>query len=173
MLKFVEWVVALLPKPLQNLYHKYENVWLYIYFGALATLMSLATQYLAAFALTKWGYNVNDGIPNVICTTFSWVLTVTFAFFTNKTYVFKSKTSTKAEFWKQFGAFYSARLVTYFMEIGIMLLFATVLRWNYYLVKFGAQFLILIGNYVFSKLVVFKKDKALPTEEQSAAKERA
>ncbi len=109
--------------------------------------------------MTNWGYNINDPVPNTICTTFSWIIAVTFAFFTNKTYVFKSKSSTKAEFLKQAGAFYGARVVTYFLELGIMLLFASWLLWNYYLVKFGAQFLILLGNYIFSKLVVFRKPK--------------
>ncbi|MBE6854940.1 MAG: GtrA family protein [Ruminococcus sp.] len=169
LMKLVDWFVSICPKKLQDIYYKYENVWLYLYFGALATFMSLATQYLAAFVLTKWGYNVNDGIPNVICTTFSWVITVSFAFYTNKTYVFKSKSETRKDFMREFIAFYGARLATYFMEIGIMLLFATLLRWNYYLVKFGAQFLILIGNYIFSKLVVFRKPKK--KAESAAAEE--
>lgn len=150
-------LVGILPKRLQDLYYKYEDACLYIFFGALTTLVSLGTQYLAAFLITRQGYDVQDGIPNVICTTFSWICAVTFAFFTNKKYVFKSETDTKSGFWKQFFAFYGARGVSYFLEIGIMLLFATVLRLNYYLVKFGAQFLILAINYVFSKLVVFKK----------------
>ncbi len=168
MLKFFEWFISILPKPLQRLYHKYEDICLYVYFGALTTFLSIASQYLAAFAMTKWGYDINDSFPNIICTTFSWIIAVTFAFFTNKTYVFKSKSSTKAEFLKQAGSFYGARVVTYFLEIGIMLLFATLLRWNYYLVKFGAQFLILLANYVFSKLVVFRK----PTEETGSPAEK-
>ena len=159
MLKIFEWFISILPKPIRRLYHKYEDICLYIYFGALTTFLSLASQYLAAFAMTNWGYNINDPVPNTICTTFSWIIAVTFAFFTNKTYVFKSKSSTKAEFLKQAGAFYGARVVTYFLELGIMLLFASWLLWNYYLVKFGAQFLILLGNYIFSKLVVFRKPK--------------
>ena len=168
MLKFFEWFISILPKPLQRLYHKYEDICLYVYFGALTTFLSIISQYSASFAMTKCGYDIKDFVPNALCTTFSWIVAVTFAFFTNKTYVFKSKSSTKAEFLKQAGSFYGARVVTYFLELGIMLLFVSILDWNPYLVKFFAQFLILLANYVFSKLVVFRK----PTEETGSPAEK-
>ena len=93
------------------------------------------------------------------------IFAVTFAFFTNKKYVFKSKTHTKSAFWKECSMFYGARLVTYFLELAIMELgnhfFATVngeiVTWRTVLVKIAAQIVILVINYIFSKLVIFKK----------------
>ena len=79
--------------------------------------------------------------------------------------VFKSETHTRAAFWREFYMFYGARLVTYFLEIAIMELgnhfFATVngeiVTWRSLLVKILAQVVILVLNYIFSKLVIFKK----------------
>ena len=81
-----------MPKPLQELYHKYEDIILYVFYGGLTTVISFASQFLATAILG--GGEVQDAIS----TAFSWICSVTFAFFTNKKYVFKSVTNTKRLF---------------------------------------------------------------------------
>lgn len=82
---------------------------------------------------------------------------MTFAFFTNKKYVFQSKTRTKKAFWTEFFSFYAARGASFFLDWGISVLGISILGWNKYLVTIAAQVIILLVNYAFSKLFVFKK----------------
>ena len=161
--KMIAWIIGHLPKPLQKLWYAHESVWMYILVGGLTTLVSLIFQMLptALFNAVHMANGLNTGLS----TTISWIFAVTFAFFTNKKYVFKSETHTRAAFWREFYMFYGARLVTYFLELAIMELgnhfFATVhgeiITWRSLLVKIAAQIVILILNYIFSKLVIFKK----------------
>lgn len=161
--RFILWVANHLPGPLRKLYFRYEDLILYLIFGGLTTVVSFITQFVPAFFLGT------GAAATIFCTTFSWICAVTFAFFTNKKYVFKSKTSTRHAFWMEFFSFYGARLVSYFLELGIMLVFATWLGFNYYFVKVCAQVFIVLSNYLFSKLFVFKKREN--PEEKTASKE--
>lgn len=161
--KAIAWIISKLPKPVQKLWYDHESVWMYMIVGGLTTLVSLIFQVLPT-ALFNQLHMVN-WLNTFLSTTISWIFAVTFAFFTNKKYVFRSETHTRSAFWKEFSMFYSARFVTYFLELGIMEFgnhfFATVdgqiVTWRSFLVKIVAQVVVLVINYVFSKLVVFKK----------------
>lgn len=168
--KVIHWIIDHLPKPLQKLWYDHESVWMYILMGGLTTVVSLVFQMLptALFNTMHMANWLNTGLS----TTISWIFAVTFAFFTNKKYVFKSETHTRAAFWREFYMFYGARLVTYFLELAIMELgnhfFATVngeiVTWRSLLVKILAQVVILVLNYIFSKLVIFKKKETAEKE---------
>jgi putative flippase GtrA len=151
MLKLIDRVVALLPKPLQELYHKYEDLMLYLVFGVLTTIVSFGSQFLVALILGTDTYFATS-----VATTFSWICSVTFAFFTNKAYVFKSVTNTRKAFLTEMLSFYGARLLSWFLELAIMNVFATKLGYNYWAVKIAAQIFIMLANYLLSKLVIFK-----------------
>lgn len=151
MLKLIDKVVSILPKPLQELYHQHEDLILYLIFGALTTVVSFLSQGLVVLLLGK-----DTALAVNIATGFSWVCAVTFAFITNKKYVFKSVTTTKDAFWTEVGTFYGARIVSLVLELGIMNIFNVLLGLNYWAVKVCAQVFIVLANYAFSKLVVFK-----------------
>lgn len=161
--KAIAWIIGKLPKPLQKLWYAHESVWMYIFIGGLTTVVSLISQVIPTAIFTSM--HMAGWLNTFLSTTISWILSVTFAFFTNKRYVFKSKTNTMAAFWREFFMFYSARFVTYFLELAIMEFgnhfFATVngtiVTWRSFIVKIIAQIVILTLNYIFSKLVVFKK----------------
>ena len=84
--QLILWVVKHLPKPLQNIYFKYEKGLLYCFYGALTTLVSMITKLVPMYFLGEGKLSVT------FCTVFSWICAVTFAFFTNKKYVFQSET---------------------------------------------------------------------------------
>lgn len=161
--KLIAWVISRMPKSIQKLWYDHESVWMYIIVGGLTTVVSLIFQVLPTALFNQ--LHVAGWLNTFLATTISWIVAVTFAFFTNKKYVFKSGTHTKAAFWREFVMFYSARFVTYFLELAMMELgnhfFATVngkiVTWRSFMVKIAAQVVILILNYLFSKLVVFKK----------------
>jgi putative flippase GtrA len=97
--------------------------------------------------------NINELIANVL----SWIITVMFAFLTNRVWVFQSTTNGVAEFVKQMLVFYSGRVITLVVEEVILLVFITWLGFNSMLIKVIAQVIVILLNYVISKLVVFRK----------------
>ncbi|MCL2054918.1 MAG: GtrA family protein [Oscillospiraceae bacterium] len=142
-----ERIVKILPPPLEKLCRAHEDKLSYVFFGGLTTIVSIASQF-AAYRL---------GAGTAAATTISWVCAVTFAFFTNKIFVFKSKSHGQADWFEQAEKFFGARLTTYFLEIGFMMLTVEVFGFNEHIMKLIAQVFILIGNYFLSKFVIFKK----------------
>ncbi len=135
----------------EGFYKKNKSVLLYLFFGALTTFVSILSFVLAGTILK---FNVH------VANTISWILAVTFAFFTNRKWVFDGKTHSKSQFFKQAGNFYAGRLFTYFVEELILIVFVNFLKLNQDIVKIVAQFVILTLNYIISKFIVFrKKDK--------------
>ena len=135
---------------------KNSEVILYLVFGGLTTAVSILSFWLFI------SLNINELIANI----FSWILAVTFAFFTNKKLVFKNKTNSPISFWKQFSLFYLSRLFTLAVEELIIAIFITILNLNSMAVKITAQVLIIILNYLISKIFIFKQNKSNPIEEQ-------
>lgn len=129
-------------------YKKYKELLLYLFFGGLSFIVSIAT-----YALFNVGMNINELIANVL----SWIITVMFAFLTNRVWVFQSTTNGVAEFVKQMLVFYSGRVITLVVEEVILLVFIIWLGFNSMLIKVIAQVIVILLNYVISKLVVFRK----------------
>ncbi len=150
--KFIKLCVSVLPKPLQNIYYKYEEKWLYLVFGGLTTLIAVVTK-LMLFRIVP-GEPFWETTAGVV---FSWICAVTFAFFTNKKYVFKNETKTRQEFGRVFLSFYGARLATLAMEWVIFLVCCDWLHVSRTLITFLSQIFIFVANYILSKLFVFRK----------------
>lgn len=153
----LQFALKLCPKPLRALWDKYESVWRYCYYGAWTTLLSIVTKLLGKWLFELAGYSVQDQmIPNGINTTVSWIICATFAFIVNKKYVFRSESTERSVLLREICTFYGARIATFFLELAIMEL-PTIFGWNYTVMTILSQFIILALNYVFSKLVVFRK----------------
>lgn len=80
-----------------------------------------------------------------------------FAFFTNRIWVFQSKTYSKKGFTIQMVNFLGGRIVTLIIEEAIILIFITCLEFPSVPVKIAAQIIVIILNYIISKLWVFRK----------------
>ena len=145
--KIISKILAAFPKTVQDFYSRHESALLYIIVGGMTTAVSVIAQYVPAYM----------GLPTEANTTISWICAVTFAFFANKVWVFKNRENTGKDWISQAAAFYGAREVTYFMELGFMSLTVRVLRQNEYVMKLIAQVFILVINYLFSKLFIFRK----------------
>lgn len=150
--KFIKLCVSVLPKPLQDIYYKYEEKWLYLVFGGLTTFIAVVTK-LMLFRIVP-GEPFWETTAGVV---FSWICAVTFAFFTNKKYVFKNETKTRQEFGRVFLSFYGARLATLAMEWVIFLVCCDWLHVSRTLITFLSQIFIFVANYILSKLFVFRK----------------
>ena len=141
-------------KKIKELYIKYKEIINYLIFGVLTTLVNLITKYILLFTIL----NPTNGFQLQIAIIISWIAGVLFAYFTNRKFVFESKNQNKL---KEFISFVVARIATLLLEMFIMWFFVTLLKLNsdLYVVIFTlvAQVAVVIGNYIFSKLFVFKK----------------
>lgn len=138
---------------LEKLYDKYEEIIMYVFIGALTTLVSMLTKLLGFAVIADEG----QWWRNTAVVTFSWIVSVTFAFFTNKSFVFSAKTETKAEFAKVFVSFYSARIATWVMEILMFYICCDLLGISEFIITIISQFVIFVANYLLSKLIFRKK----------------
>lgn len=141
-------------KKIKELYIKYKEIINYLIFGVLTTIVNLITKYILLFTIL----NPTNGFQLQIAIIISWIAGVLFAYFTNRKFVFESKNENKL---KEFISFVVARIATLLLEMFIMWFFVTLLKLNsdLYVVIFTlvAQVAVVIGNYIFSKLFVFKK----------------
>lgn len=119
----------------------------YVFFGVCATAVSVGS-----FALCEGLLGINELVANVI----SWILAVNFAYLTNRTWVFSSRATGKAML-AEWLSFCSGRLVTLGLEELMLLVLVTWLSFPGTPVKLAAQAVVLVGNYLISKLIVFKK----------------
>lgn len=129
---------------------KYKEVISYLIFGVLTTVVSLAVYYLSVFTFL----NPNNAFELQIANIISWIVGVCFAYFTNRKYVFESKEKNKL---KEASKFVFARVVTLIMDMIIMWIGVTLLHRNDKIIKLISQVIIIVSNYVFSKIFVFKK----------------
>ena len=139
------WIYECLQKKLPAVFNR-ETI-SYIVFGVLTTVVSFVSQMLFSAA----------GFPVIVNTIGSWVCAVLFAYIVNKLFVFESKTDTAKAFWRELGLFIGARVASLGMELVFMFVTVELLHFSEAVCKLIAQVFILVANYVFSKLVIFKK----------------
>ena len=96
-------------------------------------------------------------IDELIANVLSWILCVLFQFFTNRTWVFDGRVDGAKAFAVQMGSFFGGRIFTLVIEEIIIAIFITWLGFNSMIVKLVAQVIVIVLNYVVSKLFVFKE----------------
>jgi putative flippase GtrA len=97
------------------------------------------------------------GIPNLTANGIAWFIAVTFAYIVNKKNVFLSQSDTVKDEASKLTKFFGARLVTLGVEQLGMYIFINRLGFFRLLVKAGIAVVVIILNYVFSKLYIFNK----------------
>lgn len=131
---------------------KYEEIINYLIIGFFTTVVSLFTYYLLVYTIFDPNIVLELQITNII----SWIVSVTFAYFTNRRFVFKTKSPMSL---KEVTSFYLSRISTLILDMFMMYLFVNVFKFNDKIIKLIIQFIIIILNYVLSKFLVFKKRK--------------
>lgn len=119
----------------------------YLIFGVLTTVVDTITFYLCNNILK---------VEYIISTVIAWILAVFFAYFTNKIWVFKSKSNDIYMILKEILSFFFARLVSLIFTLLWMIVTVELLKLNEFISKILANFFVVIMNYFFSKLVIFK-----------------
>ena len=137
---------------IKKYYKKYEEIIRYLIIGGLTTVVSLATYYALTFTILDANKPLELQIANVI----SWIFAVLFAYFTNRSFVFKQKNKSNL---KEASSFFLARVATLLIDMSLMFIFVTKLNVNDKIMKLIVQVIIIVLNYILSKFVVFKKNK--------------
>lgn len=138
-------------KTILKLIKKYEEIIRYLIVGVLTTVVSLGTYYLCVLTILNPDIGWQLQIANII----SWIFAVAFAYITNRIFVFKSKDKNIT---KEIISFTSSRVITLLADMFIMFLIVTICHGNDKIAKLVSQVVVTIGNYVLSKLFVFKKN---------------
>lgn len=129
---------------------KYRELIVYVIFGGLTTVVDFVVYWL----LTRLA-SMDEVPANII----GIAAAIIFAFIVNKRYVFADKTSDFLGILKLFVSFASMRVLSGFFQTFALWLFSTKLRLYDMAVKVVAAVVVVILNYIFSKLVIFKKPR--------------
>lgn len=138
---------------MKKIINKYQEIISYLIIGVLTTLVSLGVYY----ALVSTILDPNNQIELQIANITSWVISVIFAYITNRIIVFKSKNTNII---KEITKFTTSRLVTLILDMAIMFFGVSILKYNDKIIKLISQFLVIIGNYLISKLFVFQNKES-------------
>lgn len=133
---------------IKELFTKYKEAIAYIFFGVLTT----AVDFVAYWLFTRL-LHIDETLSNVL----SQAVAILFAYVTNKIFVFEDKTDTFKLLIIQFAKFVSFRLVTLVLNTALFFLMHDICNINDIITKTSVSVIVIILNYVFSKLFVFKK----------------
>lgn len=128
---------------IKKLFYKYQELISYAFFGVLTTVVNIVTFYLLE-QLFQNHYVINN--------TIAWFVSVLFAFITNKLFVFKSKSWEIKGLIKEIIMFFGTRLLTLFIDDAIMIIGVKFLHLGTLVTKIIDQVIIIILNFILSKL---------------------
>ena len=133
---------------LKELFIKYKAIISYLFFGGLTTLINIVV-----FQVCSANLHMYYQLANFL----AWLLSVLFAFITNKLWVFESKFTTFKNFLIEMWWFFFYRIISLGFDAGIMFIGISLLHANGLVTKLVDQVVIVLLNYFFSKFLIFKK----------------
>ena len=132
---------------IKALLEKYKAIIRYGIFGVLTTFINIVV-YEAFYRYVDWS--------NVVSNIVAWVAAVLFAFVTNKLWVFESRTTEKKALMFEIISFFGCRLATGVLDLAIMYVAVDEMALNSTLMKCISNVIVIIVNYIASKLIIFK-----------------
>ncbi len=132
---------------MKNMLEKYKSILMYLFFGICTTIINI---------VTYWMFYISLDFPNVLSTIFSWIISVLFAYITNKLWVFESRSFGKKVLVREIATFFGARFISGIIDLAVMFLFVDMLLFPAIIIKFISNIFVVIFNYVASKVVIFK-----------------
>lgn len=133
-----------------GLLERYREVLNYLFFGVLTTLVNL----VGYFVLTR-----AFGVNYMASTAVAWALSVLFAYITNKIWVFESRDTSPGVVLRELVSFVGCRLFSGILDMAVMYLCVSVWGMPDGPVKIFSNILVIVLNYIFSKLFIFRKGK--------------
>ena len=131
-----------------KLFCQYKDIILYLFFGVFTTVVNVVAYWFCANVLSF------GTMPSTII---AWILAVFFAYITNRKWVFHSSATTRLEIAQEIASFFGCRIATGVVDWLCMYMFVEVLKFNDLVIKILANILVIILNFVASKLIIFRK----------------
>lgn len=135
-------------KKIKALLEQYKEIVLYLFFGGLTTLVNIVSYFVCTDIFN---------IYYLAATAISWALSVAFAYVTNRTWVFTSKKHGLEAILREIVMFVSCRLLSGAMDMAIMFIGVSIIGIPDSITKFLTQILVVVLNYIFSKVFIFRK----------------
>jgi putative flippase GtrA len=132
----------------KKLFQKYQEMISYLFFGAATTIVNMGVFFICTNL-----FSIDYKLSNAI----GWFLSVLFAFFTNKYFVFSSKHESIGDFFKEMFLFYWYRVLSFVIDMGMMIVMIDYLHISDFWAKLITQVVVIVLNYFFSKFFIFKK----------------
>ena len=136
---------------LKELCCKYEEIIAYLIVGVLNTIVS----WIAFFGCAYTILDAQVVWQNMLLSLIQWVVGVVFGYFMNRKFVFKSK---EPNLWKEFLHFAGGRVSTWLLDTVMMVVMVNAMHINETFSRLFVSVLVFVGNYIISKLFVFKKE---------------
>lgn len=133
---------------IRALINKHYDILAYLFFGVMTTAVNYLV-YLPCYNML----GLSAAVSNVI----AWVVAVAFAYLTNKPFVFHSHDWTVKTVVPELTKFVGSRVASGALETGIIFLTVDYLAWNGNVMKLVTSVLVVVINYIASKLLVFRK----------------
>lgn len=131
---------------MRKILDRYKSIILYVLFGGLTTLINIVVYYICSYSLS-----FNTIISNVI----AWILSVLFAYITNKIWVFESRIYDIRGLLKEIASFFGCRMATGILDILIMYVFVDIWLFPRMIMKCLSNVLVIVINYIASRLFIF------------------
>ena len=116
---------------------------------------------VGTFELSFYLFPISEVLKTTVSQVISWLLSTTFSFFLNKYYVFKSSNTTKRHFFFEIASFYGVRLISMVLSYFMLLLMINVCNWTPLASKILVNVFVVVFNYVFAKLLIFKRKEII------------
>ena len=130
-----------------------KEIIVYIVVGILTTLIGLIVYYFLTYFFLNPVNKIELQCANII----TWIISVIFAFFANRVYVFHSCQSKIVEAFK----FIFARISSLLLDMALMFILVSVMKFNHVVTKLFVQIIVILTNYILSKFLVFKKEESV------------
>ncbi|MHC5247750.1 GtrA family protein [Enterococcus sp. LJL120] len=125
----------------------YWEILSYLFFGGATTVVNMGVFFIANAFLHHY----------IVANTIAWFISVLFAFVTNKIFVFQTKSETVGQLVWEWLKFMFYRILSLGIDNGSLYVIVDVFKWNVFVGKLVSQVLVVVANYAFSKLFIFKK----------------
>jgi putative flippase GtrA len=122
---------------------------MYLIFGVLTTLVNIGT-----YTISTRVFHIDVYSSNII----AWLVSILFAYLTNRKYVFNSKAKSIKEISKEIFSFYICRVATFLVDMMIMYLMIDIMEIDDLISKIVVNVVVVVLNYIFSKLIIFRKN---------------
>ena len=135
---------------IKELYKKHKDILMYILFGVATTAVNIITYWMLAHLFA---------MGTMVSTFIAWAVAVLFAYVTNRKWVFHSEATRRPELVKEISSFYVCRIATGMIDWLCMFIAVDMMHFNDVLIKTLANVLVIVLNFIASKLIIFKHIK--------------